>query len=800
MEAGEGHGRREPDASAVPIGPHHAHRRRVEFVDGVRIPYRDGAEEEIRRLEIGPWDDLAAAFPGIALSRLFTALPPEEIQTLSDRARDLDRTYRPPNLSAYFAIECPIGVRPESLAEALADWDCVEAAYVERPPAPPPLAATPGDDPRFPNQGYLKKAPEGIDAEYGWTFAGGDGKGIHFIDVEKGWMLNHEDLAGANITLVWGQNTSDFDHGTASLGVVVAVDNQAGGVGIAPQAPARVVSEFDQLGVPDRPNALLHAVAALQFGDVLLLEQQALQPHPIDPTQKTLLMPVETDGALCDLIRLATALGITTIEPAGNGAWNLDSWTDPVKGQLLNPASNDFRDSGAVMVGAATSTTPHIPIQPKDVPGGQATNRGGRVDCYAWGQNVDTCWTDASASTSDYTTGFAGTSSASAIIAGAALVVQGVAEASLKRRFSAWQLREILRDEILGTPAENPPEVMVGDPAIGVMPDLKAILATKLKVTPDLYLRDFVGDTGDPHTGAVSASPDVILRPTKVADGQKAFGQGSGTENSNTLGQQAVAQQDNHIYVRVQNRGPTAATNVTATVFWAQVATLVTPANWTKIGSTTLAVVPGLSQLTVSDPITWPANDVPGPGHYCYVGLIGNADDAAPALADLGTWDTFVRLIRDNNNVTWRNFNVVPNQPPPPSDHLELPFLAPGAPEFARVFGFEVAARLPEGSEAWLEMPTYLLDLLGLRSPSVKLVHRDVVRLPVNPRGMTPLGEALLAGNSNAELRLWIRIPEESRERESEILVSQLYEGQEVGRVTWRLVPPGQDQRIGVTP
>jgi serine protease len=91
-------------------------------------------------------------------------------------------------------------------------------------------------------------------------------------------------------------------------------------------------------------------------------------------------------------------------------------------------------------------------------------------------------------------------------------------------------------------------------------------------------------------------------------------------------------------------------------------------------------------------------------------------------------------------------------------------------------------------------MPTYLLEILGLRSPAVKLYRRGVARLPVNPHGITPVGEALLSGNSIAKLRLLIRIPEESRERESEIWVSQFYEGAEVGRVTWRLVPRGQDQ------
>ena len=279
-----------------------------------------------------------------------------------------------------------------------------------------------------------------------------------------------------------------------------------------------------------------------------------------------------------------------------------------------------------------------------------------------------------------------------------------------------------------------------------------------------------------------------------MADGQKAFGQGSGTENSDTLSHEAKDQQDNYVYVRVRNRGSTPANNVLATVYWSPVATLVLPYLWTEVGSVSIPTVPGGDQLTVSDPILWPAAKVPGPGHYCFVGLIGNVDDPAPILPEFLDWNQFYRLIRDNNNVTWRNFQVVPNTPVPPSGYAELPFLAPGAPEFARVFGLQVVARLPEGAEAWLEMPIYLADALGLRSPYLRLdLAQGLALLPVNPHGYTLLGEALFPGNSAAQLRLLVRIPERFRGQAYELFVRQLYGGEEVGRVTWRLEPP---QRI----
>jgi Subtilase family len=741
----------------------------VKFHDWIDIPYEDGAEKLVQRLQLGDWAALLKQFPRATLKRRYSAVTADRLRSLIDRGREFDRSYQPPNFFTYFAIETPPGTRAESLAALLREWPSVETVYIESGPTPPPLM--PSDDPRFPNQGYLKKAKEGIDAEYAWTITGGDGTGTNVIDVEYGWMLTHEDLVTANINLISGTNKTAFDHGTASLGVLVAVDNQKGGIGIAPSASTRVVSEYDPKGFWDRVNQMLVAVNALTFGDVLLLEMQG-----------TGNVPAETDSNVFDVIRLATALGIVVVEPAGNSGKSLSKMTDVTGKYVLDKSSADFKDSGAIIVGSATSSVPHERKL--------SSCYGERVNCYAWGENVDTCSTNSTATTSDYTTQFAGTSSASAIIAGAALAVQGVALATLKRPFSAWQLRAILSDTTTGTEAENPPEIMLGDPGIGVMPDLKAILG-KLKVIPDLYLRDFVGDTGDPHKGAINASPDIILVPTKTADPNKTYGLGSGTEYSNTLGSTATAKQDNFIYVRVLNRGATAAANVMATVYYAPVATLVAPNLWTKVGSVTIPTVPGGDILTVSDAITWSAASIPGEGHYCFVGVVGNVDDPAPLAPASLDWNQFYQLIRGNNNVTWRNFNVV-NPPKPPSDDFDLRFLAPGAPEVSLVFGLEVFARLPQGAEASLEMPLYLMQSLGLASPYVRVIpKRNIAFVPLNPRGYTPLGEARFAANSVAQLALRVKIPAKFHGDEQELHVSQFYGGVEVGRVTWRLVPSG---------
>jgi serine protease len=605
---------------------------------------------------------------------------------------------------------------------------------------------------------------------------------VGFVDLEWGWTLNHEDLAAHGITLISGINNSYFFHGTSVLSEVASVDNAVGCVGIAPACgPIQVVSQWLTGGGYSTSQPILDAIAVMGFGDVLLLEAQT-------SIFGYVMVPVETEPAVWDVIRLATALGIVVVEAGGNGGVDLDTVAVPGSGQIFNRSSADFRDSGAIIVGAASAAAPHDRLG--------FSCHGSRIDCYGWGENIDAASTDGPGTATDiYTTGFGGTSGASPIATGAAIVVQGVAQGNLGYRFSPWQLRAILSDPATGTASANP----VTD-RIGVMPNLRAILQGNiLNMAPDIYLRDYVGDVGDPHSGAISTSPNVILRQTAVANPQAEFGVGSGNENSNTLGSTAEQGQDNFVYVRALNRGGSAAANVEATVYWAPVATLLTPDLWNLVGQTTIPNVPAGNVLTVSDAITWPAADVPASGHYCFVGLLGRAQDPAPRPADFLDWNNFQTFIRNNNNVTWRNFNVENNVPPPaaePPDYVPLPFLVPGAPDKARQFALTVASRMPRGAKLLLEGEPEALEALGVRSRNIQFdERRDVARIPLNPSGRHLIGESLLPARARFDLRLLVHVPEEVREHAFELYAAQHHDGEEVGRVTWRLAPEEHQRR-----
>lgn len=754
----------------------------VRFHDRVAVAPEKGAERHVEKNRIGPWEELEKRFPGIHLEPSFSAIEPEKLVELQRRATEMDPAYRPTNLFAFFNVEAPPSTDLEALAKELRAWQAIERAYVDR--AGPDPAVVAADDPRSANQGYLDPAPDGIDAEYAWGFVGGDGVGQRFIDLERGWTLNHEDLTAHGGSVLHGSiRDGSRSHGTSVLGEICAVDNTVGCVGIVPN-----VASFDCVSYwgSTRVNAVLSAIINLDFGDLLLLEAQVDTEGPT-----TLYGPIEVLDAEFEAIRLATALGVIVVEAGGNGTNNgmapgldMDTYVN-ASGELIlfrDAGNPDFRDSGAIIVSAATSAAPH-------------TRRtygpfGERIDCYAWSQNIDTTASTSAGSTTAYTTGFSGTSGASPIISGAALSLQGIAEATLGMRFGPYQMRALLSDPATGTPP-----AVTETTAIGVMPDLRAIIdGSVLNLAPDIYVRDNLADVGDPHSGSISASPDVILRPSPVANPQASFGEGSGTENDQMLGFEAEAGQDNQIYVRVRNRGGSSAVDVRCTVYWSPVATLVTPNLWTLVGETVIPNVPTGDQLTVSDAIVWPEAALPGPGHYCLVGIVGNAEDPQPNPADFLDWDNFRNFIRINNNVTWRNFNVVDNVPDPDSDDpVALEFLAPGAPDRARPMALEVVARLPKGAKAWIEMPLYLVDALRLHNPAIQVDKRcERAQLPINPHGRMRLGEYLFPAKSRTRMTLHVWLPKEHRKSTYEVFARQLFEGEELGRVTWRLVPFGR--------
>jgi subtilase family protein len=451
-----------------PSAPRITPRVVVKFAPGLRLSLSEAAEAEHAATHGDLWKVLGLKFPGVTLRPFFTALDAATLERLEGRAFAAGAR---PRLTSYFAIVVPHHADPAEVAKEVATWSHVELAYVQGGPVPPPVNQS--DDPLSNRQGYLSAAPVGIDARFAWAYA--DGSGIGFVDLEQGWTLDHEDLPAPITVIGPSQQLSEWTgHGTAVLGIVAAVDNDKGMVGIAPQAKVRVVSQWfgSQFNTAE---AIAAAIDEMQAGDVLLIETTA------PPDAKLGWVPVEVQPLVFDLIKIATSIGITVLEPAGNNiiakedgtpvgiGSNLDTYTDSNGKFVLNRATPDFKESGAIMVGAASSGVPHERLD--------FSNFGSRVDCYAWGQNIATCGGDIPFDPSQpspqktYTLNFGGTSGATAIVAGAGVLLQSWAVKELGSVFDTLTLRALLSDSDLNTRSKSPCKDQVG-----VMPDLNRIM------------------------------------------------------------------------------------------------------------------------------------------------------------------------------------------------------------------------------------------------------------------------------------------------------------------------------------
>lgn len=722
---------------------------------------------------------LATALEAFKLSttrRLVRSVAPDKILELERKAASSEF---PPlrSLTSYWRID--LRDRPELTDDVVKRLNAlpeVDRAYRELAVSEPAVNAV--DDDYAVDQDYLDAAPTGIDARWAWTQPDCEGAGVAVMDLEQGWFPNHEDLLAKAPTLIYGDNRDGVNgykgnHGTAVLGEMIAEDNTVGVVGIAPAVSSvRMASHYDAatdtaLHVAD---AITAAIPVMSVGDVLLLE-----------VQRGVGQPTETDDGDFDAIRLAAASGIIVVEAAGNGSVDLDAFVDGMGDNILNRASADFRDSGAIMVGAAESALPHERAG--------FSCFGSRIDCFGWGENVVTCgygFLDDGGGNDNltYTDIFSGTSSASPIVTGAALVVQGKYEALTGTRLSPTQMRVLLSDATTGT-AQGPN--VAGN--IGVMPNLRAIIETTLGLVPDIYLRDNLGDSGVvPSTGSISASPDIIVRPALVADPVAEFGEGSGQENSSTLGYEVEAGQDNFLYVRIQNRGTSDANGVTATIYWSEVATLVTPAMWHLIGTTAAVNVPQGDTIAIAGPLTWPAAEIPATGHYCFIGFLQHAQDAAPPVPGPTDWNGFTALIRNQNNVTWRNFNVIDEIPDPGGDPAVLPFLIAGAPDRARIFSLEVFRNLPRDAKVQLQIPLGLVAKLRhgrLWKMQVDRKRRFAL-LEIPPLPRLEIGTIRLGARAKYPARFLVHGVAGMEKGGHGIAIRQLFEKEEVGRVTWQ--------------
>lgn len=378
------------------------------------------------------------------------------------------------SLIAYFIIDPRGRLHADLTARMLHDLNSiseleVDLAYPESGfSAPSAWAVKP--DPLVTEQGYLDPAPRGIGVNTAGVWGSYDGAGIGFVDLESGWNLNHVELPPPLLAPQPILNINDNlaeEHGTGVLGIVLAQATGQGITGIAPAAKFLGVSSWlaslKPEPTPDIPNAIYKVLPpVMNKGDVLLIEVQLAKGYP-----------VEADEVVLIAIQTAAGQGIVVVEAAGNGTASTGRDLDeplPKQGKgpkpthSLNRQAGSFIDSYAIMVSACRSsltTGGHRRI-------GRA-GFGSRIDCYAWGDSVKTV---GGSGNQGYVPDFNLTSAASAIIAGAAILLQQMVVRNGMPRLTSTQMQALLKSQ--GTDVLTPN----GSHKIGVMPDLEAIAAS----------------------------------------------------------------------------------------------------------------------------------------------------------------------------------------------------------------------------------------------------------------------------------------------------------------------------------
>jgi len=279
-------------------------------------------------------------------------------------------------------------------------------------------------------QGYHRQGQ--LEADYLHSL-GADGKGIMYADCEYSVNFDHEEFKDASLTeeVDYPVGPNFTDHGTASVAITLGGDNGIGIKGLASKADGYFFSEKPAAPLPyNRARAVAAAIAKVRPGDVVLLEMQTRLPSRRDPYG-----PAELSSSIWQIVKMGTDAGVVVVAAAGNGNRNLDG--------SLDSKYRDRGDSGAIIVGAGSAA--HVKTH--------FSTYGQRVDVQAWGDwSVMTAgygrclgFPGADITGSRYTKSYSGTSSASAIVAGAVTLFQSWALQELGAPLLPLELREILK-------------------------------------------------------------------------------------------------------------------------------------------------------------------------------------------------------------------------------------------------------------------------------------------------------------------------------------------------------------------
>ena len=391
-------------------------------------------------------------------------------------------------------------------ANALLSLAAVEYAGIESldAPLPPPAADIAPPSPSLVSYQTYRQDSQGIGVDFVWSHLGVRGSSsLRITDCEYRFNQAHEDLSGL-VTLQSGVASmyDDYEnHGTAVLGVIAAGDNGYGMSGGVQGCQVRFYPERASMDGGDtqyRSAAIAAAVADSAPGDIVVLEMQAW-----GPLGGQSYGPAEYDSSVWQIVKTAVDAGVVIIAAAGNGNQDLDStaWEE----------YRDRGDSGAIIVGGGYSNRSRT----------STSNYGRRVNLQGWGSGVATTGYGSLATyggdaNQKYTASFNGTSSATAVVASAAALLQSVAIEKLGTRLAPAELRSLL----IGS---GNPQTSASTALIGPLPDLTAaapeLLATKFSNSAAIVIPDAGQPAAEPSAISVSGVSGIVSSVRVRIDG-----------------------------------------------------------------------------------------------------------------------------------------------------------------------------------------------------------------------------------------------------------------------------------------
>ncbi len=737
----------------------------IKFREGGILEEKEG-KLYAQHLSLEKFHRILQSVKGAQVIRSFRAAAERLRQMQAQASRSLKRPI--PSLNLFVRVRLTEEADAAALVKQFTNDPEIEYACVAGIPAPPPQT------PNYTGQqDYQDAAPDGMDAQYAWFFPGGDGTGVQLCDCEYGFNSSHEDLPAVNVVSnLDGDLTQYEDHGTAVLGALGAISDAKGVTGTCHGATFMFASESGG----HRLDCINDAIAALNAGDVLVLEMQA-GPIPYKPA--------EYDPDIHAAVATAVGAGIVVVAAAGNGGINLTTTADANGKFIWDPASADYNDSGAIIVGAGGSISnanPHSKLSFSDY--------GDRVNCQGWGEDVVTTgygYLYSGGANAEYTDSFNGTSSATPVVAGVVTCLQGAAIQALGAVLTPAAIRTFISDPANGTAQTDSPLYPAATNHIGPLPDLRRLLRAA-GIFPEVYMRDNVADTGtEPYMGGILCwSPDIIVRKSPVPDPATAFGPATWA-NAN-LGENIEFGQNNSVYVRMYNRG-NAPDDVNVSVYWTTASGFLLPTTWNFLD--TLAVnnvLPG--EYRVAGPITWLKAQIPPEGHYCLIGVMNSQRDPIIIPGAFATVAEYLDFIRNHNNICYRNNDVedvLPDAPAPP-----YAFLLRGLPDRSGRFRLEIRHRLPKGAEIQVEMakqlPRLMYKEMGEAKKPIQIQHLPAKTLfKLNKSQPLIVDDILLKRNAAVSVNILVKLPKDAPNGEYLIYADQYLRNTHLGRVNYTL-------------